>query len=36
MTQQELIKTLKGIRCWVPENCPAKQKLTELIAKLGG
>jgi len=36
MTQEQLIKTLKGIRCWIPESCPAKQKIKELIQQLGG
>ena len=36
MTQEQLIKTLKGIRVWTPEGSTARLKLTELIMALGG
>jgi len=36
MTQEELIKTLKGIRVWTPTGSTARQKLNDLIIKLGG
>ena len=36
MTQQELIKRLKGLRCWVQQDSVARNKLDELIQLLGG
>ena len=36
MTHEQLIKTLKSIRVWTLEGSIARDKLTELIVKLGG
>ena len=34
MTHQELIKRLKGIRVWIPQNSNARIKIDELIELL--
>ena len=36
MTQAELIKRLKGLRCWIQQESAARAKLDELIKQLGG
>jgi hypothetical protein len=36
MNQEQLVKILKGIRCWTAEGSTARIKLTELIQQLGG
>lgn len=36
MNQQELVKRLKGILCWVQQDSNAAAKLKELIVQLGG
>ena len=36
MNQEELVRILKSIRVWTLEGSIARDKLTELIVKLGG
>lgn len=36
MNQQDLVKRLKSILCWVPSDSTAYTKLKELILQLGG
>ena len=36
MNQQDIVKTLKSILCWVPSNSVGYDKLKELIIQLGG
>lgn len=36
MNQQELVKRLKTILCWIPSESTAASKLKELILQLGG
>ena len=36
MNQDELVRVLKSIRVWTLEGSTARNKLTELIQRLGG
>lgn len=36
MNQEELIKQLKSVLCWVSQSTPAYDKLKHLIETLGG
>jgi len=36
MNQQELIKRLKSVLCWIQQDSNAAVKLKELIVQLGG
>jgi len=36
MSQEELVRRLKNILCWVPSESIAASKLKELILQLGG
>ena len=36
MTQEDLVKRLKHILCWVPQNTLGYEKIKDLITQLGG